>query len=70
MSQNKPKSKIWNYFTIDKVDITMANCNICNDKLFRGGKDPRSFGAKVFIKHLEAKHRLEFIINKHNTYIQ
>ncbi|CAL1529445.1 unnamed protein product [Lymnaea stagnalis] len=61
MSQSSRQvSKIWKYFTINSVDASKANCNICKEKYSRGGKDPRNYGTKIFINHLQSQHPAEY----------
>ena len=43
MSFPKLSSKIWNFFTINAIDESKANCDVCNEKLTRGGANARSY---------------------------
>ncbi|KAL3867701.1 hypothetical protein ACJMK2_040568 [Sinanodonta woodiana] len=60
MSTPKLSSKIWDFFTINAVDETKANCDICNKKLQRGGRNARSFGTSALINHLRSFHHFEY----------
>src|ERR1043165_5893813 len=54
------RSNSWDYFVINGVDETKANCSICKEKLKRGGNDLHSFGTTALIAQLLSKHRTEF----------
>jgi hypothetical protein len=61
MSQ-KQRSKIWDYFEINAIDESKADCLVpqYKDKLKWGGNDPRSYGTSGLINHLRAKHPDEY----------
>ena len=54
------RSKIWDYFKVNDVDESKANCLICKDKVKRGGHDVRSYGTTGLIHHLRKKHHENF----------
>ena len=54
------RSRIWEYFQVNDVDESKANCLICKDKVKRGGHDARSFGTTGLVYHLRSKHYAEF----------
>ena len=57
---NKLTSKIWSFFTLNPMDDSKANCNVCKTSLSRGAKDARGYGTTSFIKHLKTMHPSEF----------
>ncbi|KAL3856957.1 hypothetical protein ACJMK2_011663 [Sinanodonta woodiana] len=61
MSQEQ-QSKIWDYFEINAIDESKADCLApqCKDKLKRGGNDPCSYGTSGLINYLCAKHLDEY----------
>ncbi|KAL3876495.1 hypothetical protein ACJMK2_034337 [Sinanodonta woodiana] len=60
MSTPKLSSKIWNFFTINAEDESKANCDVCNKRLTRGGRNARSYGTSALINHLRSFHHSEY----------
>jgi len=62
-TSTKKRSGLLNYFTVDSVDESHSNRNICSNKFSRGGKDAGSYGPSAIANHLRAKHPVQ-----HNEY--
>ena len=57
-SQN---STVWQYFTVNAVDVSQVSCNLCKESLSRGGKGVKqSYGTSNLRKHLQSKHSTEY----------
>ena len=48
------------FFAVNSLDISKANCNICNSCVSRGGKEAKSYSTTNLISHLKNKHVSEF----------
>jgi hypothetical protein len=55
MAENKKSSPIWDFFTSDVDNASIAICNLCKTKLTRG-TNPKNFSTSPMIQHLRAKH--------------
>jgi len=53
-------SKIWNFFIINAINEYKANCDVCNEKLIKGGSNAHSYGTSALISHLRSFHRVEY----------
>ena len=51
--ERKKRSAIWSFFVVDKEDKSKAVCLTCEEKISRGGKQPKSFNTTNLRKHLE-----------------
>ena len=51
--ERKKRSAIWSFFVVDKEDKSKAVCPTCEEKISRGGKQPKSFNTTNLGKHLE-----------------
>jgi len=50
--QNHLNSPIWKHFSICEDDHSKAVCNVCRERIPRGGSTPKSFNTTNLRKHL------------------
>ena len=52
-------SAVWQYFTLDAPTSKTATCNVCREKISRGGTSVANFNTSNLIKHLKTRHAKE-----------
>ena len=52
-------SAVWQYFTLDAPTSKTATCNVCREKISRGGTSVANFNISNLIKHLKTRHAKE-----------
>jgi len=57
---SRPRSLVWNPFTISIADDSKAICNHCNNLVLQGGKNPKTYGISNLLKHLCLNHESEY----------
>ena len=60
---DKRRSPIWDYFTVNQVDIDFAKCTACSAKVKRG-KSVRDYSTNPLISHLRLYHTDQY--NEYN----
>ncbi|XP_073700781.1 zinc finger BED domain-containing protein 4-like [Garra rufa] len=53
-------SPIWSFFKVSDKDVKLAVCNVCRDKIPRGGSKQRHFNTTNMIRHLRTRHTTEY----------
>ena len=53
----KARSPMWAYFILCDDDNVKVICKVCNDRIPRGGVNPKSFNTTNLRKHLEKRHQ-------------
>ena len=60
MADRTPRTKknpVWDYFCIDEEDSSKAICNLCEQKISRGSKNPHKITASSLTNHLKNRHK-------------
>ena len=53
---SRVKAAIWNYFEIFADDERFCICNLCSERVSRGGKTAKTFNTTNLIEHIRKKH--------------
>jgi len=63
MASSSLSSFIWTFFQTDPDDDTYATCLLCKSRIKRG-RDKRSFSTSPLMKHVETRHKEDFVKQK------
>jgi BED zinc finger len=56
---DRKSSPVWDFFTVDTSNDSIAICNVCKYKLTRGNS-AKQYSTSPMIQHLKAKHPAEY----------
>ena len=57
---SRPRSLVWNHFTISVTDDSRAIFNHCNESALCGGRNPKTYGTTNLLKHLGFNHKSDY----------